>query len=229
MPPSVSLIIPLWKDTKPLIALLDPLPIETLSSLQVIVAAVRPDETLRHYCNSRKIFLVACEKPSRGAQLNQGATVATGALLCFHHADTILSREHLQSLLATSENAEIQGGAFHRLLDQRHPWAFRFQKQVEFLSRWHPLLGDQSIFVTRSVFDKLNGFRDYPLMEDVDFSRRLRKATKIHFLHPPVHSSARRSEQLGSWKTSLLNIAFLSMFYLGVSPHRLHRWYYRTK
>jgi hypothetical protein len=65
-------------------------------------------------------------------------------------------------------------------------------------------------------------------MEDVEFSRRLRAAGKIAVLDPPVHSSARRHLRKGAWRTSIQNGLFIVLYNLGVSPHRLHRWYYRA-
>jgi GT2 family glycosyltransferase len=88
------------------------------------------------------------------------------------------------------------------------------------------LYGDQSIFVRRDVFMDLGGFAKIPLMEDVEFSRRLRAAGKVTVLDPPVRSSARRHRRKGAWRTSIQNGLFIVLYHLGVSPHRLHRWYY---
>ena len=72
----------------------------------------------------------------------------------------------------------------------------------------------------------MGGFADIPLMEDIEFSRRLRKMGLV-LLDPPVGSSARRHRMIGSWRTTLQNIAIMVLYRLGVSPQRLHRWYYR--
>lgn len=90
------------------------------------------------------------------------------------------------------------------------------------------LYGDQTIFVRRETFLTLGGFAKIPLMEDIEFSRRLRGAGQIAVLDPPVRSSARRHLRKGAWRTSLQNGLFIALYRLGVSPHRLHRWYYRS-
>jgi hypothetical protein len=72
----------------------------------------------------------------------------------------------------------------------------------------------------------MGGFADIPLMEDIEFSRRLRRMGHITLLDPPVWSSPRRFRRLGNLCTVLLNALFIVLFYLGVSPHTLHRWYY---
>ena len=68
-----------------------------------------------------------------------------------------------------------------------------------------------------------------PLMEDMEFSRRLRAAGGIAVLDPPVQTSARRHLREGAWKTSLQNGLFILLYRMGVSPARLHAWYYRKK
>ena len=92
-----------------------------------------------------------------------------------------------------------------------------------------PLFGDQSIFVKVDVFRQLGGFADIPLMEDIEFSRRLRRMGRITLLDPPVWSSPRRFRRLGNASTLLLNTVSIAPFYLGIIPHTLHRWYYRER
>jgi GT2 family glycosyltransferase len=91
------------------------------------------------------------------------------------------------------------------------------------------LYGDQSIFVRREVFLQLGGFAKIPLMEDVEFSRRLRAAGKIALLDPPTQTSARRHAGRGAWRTSVQNALFIVLYRFGVAPERLHRWYYRDR
>ena len=92
-----------------------------------------------------------------------------------------------------------------------------------------PLFGDQSLFVKADVFRQLGGFADIPLMEDIDFSRRLRRLGRITLLDPPLWSSPRRFRRLGNARTLLINTSLIALFYLGVSPQRLHRWYYARR
>ena len=76
---------------------------------------------------------------------------------------------------------------------------------------------------------ELDGFAAIPLMEDVEFSRRLRRAGKVTVLDPPVSSSGRRHGERGAWRTSLENGLFIVLYRCGCSPARLHRWYYRER
>ena len=148
--------------------------------------------------------------------------------MCFHHADSELRYEHLEALTSMARNDRIVGGVFHRRFDNRHSWMIRWERLLRHISATTgPLFGDQSIFVRADIFHKMGGFADIPIMEDVEFSRRLRRIGRIALLDPPLWSSPRRFRSLGNVRTSALNAAFIALFYLGVSPDKLHRWYYR--
>ena len=86
--------------------------------------------------------------------------------------------------------------------------------------------GDQAIFIRKSYFDKIGGFRDIPLMEDVDLMRRIKKdGRRIHILRDKVTTSGRRWEKEGAVYTTLRNQVVVMLYYLGVSPHKLARLY----
>ncbi|HEY5706220.1 MAG TPA: glycosyltransferase [Terrimicrobiaceae bacterium] len=224
--PLVAVIVPVWGDDALLVDLVNRLPFHP-ESAEWIVAAVDPSATLRDLERSGKIRLVVCDRPSRGAQMNAGALKARGSLLCFHHADSKLGLEHIAALVEAAKTEDIVGGAFHRQFDNRNFWMKRWEKLLRSISVAPvPLFGDQSIFVQANVFLQLGGFADIPLMEDIEFSRRLRRMGQIRLLDPPVWSSPRRFRRLGNSSTLLLNTLFIVLFYLGVSPHTLHRWYY---
>jgi hypothetical protein len=224
--PLITLIVPVWGDDALLVDLVNRLPPDP-RPIEWIAAAVEPSERLRDLGRSGKIRLLVCDKPSRGAQMNAGAMEARGFLLCFHHADSELGPGHLAALAAAAKSDGIIGGAFHRQFDDRHFWMKRWEKLVRRINAVAgPLFGDQSIFVKADVFQEMGGFADIPLMEDIEFSRRLRRRGRITLLDPPVWSSPRRFRRLGNWRTLLLNALFIFLFYFGVSPHTLHRWYY---
>jgi len=120
------------------------------------------------------------------------------------------------------------GGAFYRKFDGRHPRLRWLEVVGRFFARHGgSLFGDQSIFVRRETFRALGGFAPIPLMEDMEFSRRLRRAGGVTVLDPPLQSSTRRHLGLGPWRTSLQNGLFIVLYKCGLSPAHLHRWYYR--
>jgi rSAM/selenodomain-associated transferase 2 len=224
--PLISLIVPVWND--------DELVVDLVRSLQVVpelaewvVVAVEPGERLFELHRQGMVRLISCDKPSRGRQMNAGAAEARGSLLCFHHADSELRPEHLGALEKTARNETILGGAFHRRFDDRRTFVVWWEGLIRRVNSFAgPLFGDQSIFVRSSVFERMGGFADIPLMEDLEFSRRLRRLGNAVLLDPPLWSSPRRFRRQGNWRTTLLNIAFVGLFYLGVDPCTLHRWYY---
>jgi hypothetical protein len=223
--PVISLIVPVWGDDDLVVDLVDVAPV-TPGQAEWVVVAVQPAECLRSLERQGVIKLLCSNTPSRGAQMNAGAEAARGKLLCFHHCDSELRSEHLRALEKVANDNTIIGGAFHRRFHPRRSvWR---EPLVRWLSSFGgPLFGDQSIFVKTAAFQELGGFADIPLMEDMEFSRRLRRLGKVVLLDPPIWSPPRNLDGRGSnWRT-IRNAAFIVLFYFGVDPHTLHRWYYR--
>jgi uncharacterized protein len=222
--PLISIIVPVWGDDELIAEQVNRLPSAT-DVCEWIVVAVRPGEVLRDLDRRGAIRLISCDEPSRGRQQNLGAGVACGELLCFHHADSQLKAEHLTALAGVAKNGEIVGGAFHRrFYPPRMLWREPLVRGINRL--FGPLFGDQSLFVRATVFRAIGGFANFPLMEDVEFSRRLRRAGRVKLLDPPLWSPPRRR---GTWSTAIRNSALMCLFYLGIEPRTLHRWYYRRK
>lgn len=222
----ISVVVPSWRDAENLEALLPQLSQRGRITETIVVDASGDGKAERTALASGATFLAA-STPNRGEQMNLGAAAATGDVIVFQHSDTNLEEAHLAAIEAALDDPEIIGGAFFRKFDGRHPRLMWLESVARFLtSHGGTLYGDQSIFVRRDAFMKLGGFAEIPLMEDVEFSRRLRTAGKITVLDPPVQSSARRHLRKGAWRTSIQNGLFIVLYKLGVSPHTLHRWYY---
>jgi rSAM/selenodomain-associated transferase 2 len=222
----ISVVVPSWRDSENLRLLLPALARrEQVAELIVVDASGEPEaETIAG--QSGAIF-IASRAPNRGAQMNLGAAASSGDVLLFHHCDTALDDTHLEAIQSALADPSVVGGAFFRKFDGRHPGLMWLESVARFLTRHGgTLYGDQSIFVRRGIFEKLGGFAEIPLMEDVEFSRRLRRAGKIAVLDPPVASSGRRHLEKGAWRTTIQNGLFILLYNLGVSPYRLHRWYY---
>jgi rSAM/selenodomain-associated transferase 2 len=222
----ISVVIPSWRDTENLAALLPTL-CSQQSVAETIVVDASGDRRAEQIALTSGAKFLASATPNRGEQMNLGAAASSGDVLVFQHCDTCLTRAHLEAIRQILADREIVGGAFFRKFDRRHPRLLWLESIARFRSRHGgTLYGDQSIFVRRDVFERLGGFAGIPLMEDVEFSRRLRSAGKIAVIDPPVASSARRHLRRGAWRTSIQNGLFIVLYHLGVSPRRLHRWYY---
>ncbi|MCL5289033.1 MAG: TIGR04283 family arsenosugar biosynthesis glycosyltransferase [Acidobacteria bacterium] len=160
----------------------------------------------------------------RAQQMNLGARLATGEVLLFLHADTRLHADSLATLRCALDDPRVAGGTFTLRFDADR----RLLRFYSFCSRFRFRLfhyGDQGIFVRRSVFERLRGFADIPLMEDLDFLGRLRKSGRVALLPLPVTTSARRFEEHGVLRQQLLNTALVSAYYFGVPPASLARLY----
>jgi rSAM/selenodomain-associated transferase 2 len=222
----ISVVVPAWRDTENLQRLLPELARREGIAETIVVDASGDEEAERIALTSGAVF-IASSTPNRGAQMNLGAGAASGDVIVFQHSDTRLDDTHVAAIQTALADPEIIGGAFFRKFDGRHPRLMWLESVARFLtSHGGTLYGDQSVFVRREVFRKLAGFAKIPLMEDVEFSRRLRAAGRVAVLDPPVQSSARRHLRKGAWRTSIQNGLFIVLYNLGVSPHRLHRWYY---
>jgi len=224
----ISVVVPSWRDAENLAALLP-----ALSRLdrvaETIVVDASGDEELKNIVLSCGATFIASPAPNRGEQMNLGAAAAGGDVIIFQHSDSNLENRHLAAIETALSDPQIIGGAFFRKFDGRHPRLRWLESVARFLTRYGgTLYGDQSIFVRREVFRALHGFAKIPLMEDVEFSRRLRGAGKVAILDPAMQSSPRRHLRRGAWRTSIQNGLLIILYRLGVSPHRLHRWYYRT-
>lgn len=174
----------------------------------------------------RRVF--SSSPPGRARQMNEGAKRATGAILLFLHADSLLHPGALPAILNALENPSIVGGAFRLEIDSSSRFLEMIAAVVNARSRCFNLpYGDQGYFVRRDVFKKLGGFKNLPLMEDVDFIRRLKKEGRIVLLHEAITTSDRRWVDEGVLYTTLRNLTLLSLYFLGVAPERLAQWYHK--
>lgn len=194
--PTLSIIIPTFNEADHLGATLDALSKEH----EIIVVDGSSTDATESVAGEYPVTFVSAPARGRAAQMNHGVTVATGEILLFLHADTILSGAAVANLLRAMElEPELPGGGFFRYFDSKSQflkitcWLANLRSQ-----HWGIFLGDQGIFVRREVFDTLGGFDEsMPFGEDLDFSLRLRKAGKTAAVQPPVLSSARRFDKYG--------------------------------
>lgn len=225
----LSVIVPAWNDQANLERLLPAL--VRLNGLhEVLVTDASPNAGTAEMADKAGVIYLTAPQPNRGAQMNRAAENATGDVLIFHHADSILTTTHLAAIRQALQEPAVIGGAFYRKFDGRHPRLLWLETVARFLSRHGgSFFGDQSVFVRRGIFRDLGGFAPIPLMEDMEFSRRLRRAGRVALLDPPLESSTRRHLRDGPWRTSIQNGLFIILYKCGLPPAQLHRWYYRER
>jgi rSAM/selenodomain-associated transferase 2 len=163
----------------------------------------------------------------RGLQMDEAASKAGGEILLFLHADTSLPEGWYEEVETAMADPEVVVGAFSLAIDSSNKWFRVIERGVSLRStRLGLIYGDQAIFVRKSAFDEAGGFRNLPLMEDVDCVSRLKAVGKLRVLDAAVVTSNRRWEAKGILGNTVRNWLFLMLYYGGVSPERLHNWYY---
>jgi len=170
----------------------------------------------------------------RASQMNAGAAVAKGAILLFLHADTRLPvgfdsivRDCLRKPQGVPERSRrVVAGAFRLQIDGDRAGLRLVEMGVNWRSRLLGLpYGDQGIFMPATVFHDIGGFPNLPIMEDVASIRRLQRLGTIAIAPAAVITSGRRWQKLGILKTTWINQLAIVAYFLGVSPHRIRRWY----
>jgi rSAM/selenodomain-associated transferase 2 len=162
----------------------------------------------------------------RARQMNEGAKTSGGEILLFLHADTQLPDDAKSMIDTTLADQRMVGGRFDVRFVPPSMWGTIISRMMNWRSRLSGLAtGDQALFVRRPIFKQMGGFTDMPLMEDIDFSRRLKRQGATAALTATVTTSFRRWEQQGPLRTILLMWSLRFLYWIGVSPHTLSRWY----
>ena len=169
---------------------------------------------------------VSVSEPGRAAQMNFGARDPSGDVLLFLHADTQLPQDFVQQMQGFLQSG-AQWGRFDVTLDGTNRVFRVIERMMNLRSRLTAIAtGDQAIFMRPVFFQRLNGFSSIPLMEDVEFSTRARRLSRPFCSRSRVITSSRRWQRDGIVRTVLLMWWLRLAFYIGVSPQRLHCWYY---
>lgn len=185
---------------------------------EIIVVDAGSTDATPELARNAGVHLLMSPRPQRAAQLNLGAASARGDTLLFLHADTLLPAAALQRIATALEQPAVVGGGFARRFDSPSLFLRITCALAEVRTRalgW--FLGDQAMFVRRSVFEALGGFREMDIFEDLDFSRRMGRQGRLVTLRPPVISAARRFEARGPLPTTWRDVR-LTLRYLGGKP-----------
>ncbi len=162
----------------------------------------------------------------RALQMNAGAADAGSDILLFLHVDTVLPDTAPARIRAAVSGGRLWG-YFEVRLSGRHALFRVIERLMNLRTRLTGIVtGDQALFVRRDVFRMLGGFAPIALMEDVEFSRRLKWLGRPARIREQVETSTRRWERRGIYRTVFLMWTLRLLYWLGVSPKRLARWYH---
>lgn len=161
----------------------------------------------------------------RGVQMHAGASKARGDVLWFLHADTIPPIDAAEKITEALKDKETVGGNFHIRFDGD-------TRPARFLTWLYPklrkiglLYGDSGIFVRRDVYKQIGGFKPFPIFEDLDLVRKVKRTGRMIYLSSAVTTSSRRFEGR-SFTLVFARWALLQLLYwLGANPYRLGKSY----
>ncbi len=219
----LSIIIPTCNEAANIGTLLSDLqPFRQRGHELIVVDGGSQDDTLaiaRPFCDQCLL-----SEPGRAIQMSAGACAANGEVLWFLHADS--SVPACADLKIAQVLAGAEWGGFPVRLSGRL-WLLRVvERLMNTRSRLTGILtGDQGIFVNRQLFERVGGFRDMPLMEDIDLSTRLRRVTRPVLANVVLGTSSRRWETRGAARTIVRMWLLRLAFYLGVPARYLAAYY----
>lgn len=218
----ISVIIPTFNEEASLEGLLQQLAACPTPHEVLVADGASTDGTVP--LAQRYARVLACQR-NRGGQLNCAAREARGEVLLFLHADVHLPPGALAAVGRGLADPAVVGGNFG-LEFAGSGFSDRAFTVISRWRRWFGIFyGDSGIFVRRAVFDRLGGFREWPLMEDYEFARRLVRAGKTVCLPERLRVSSRRWQRRRLWRTMTSWFFIHTLYYLGVSPYWLVRWY----
>lgn len=235
MKPDISIIIPVLNESGTIQTTLATLgDHSSRKTIEIVVVDADPDATTLgsiHLESTHRLQLktAVCGK-GRGIQMNRGAELAAGPILLFLHADTLLPQNAIHAIFSVLKNPCIVGGAFD-LGIRSGKWGYRIiEKVATARSRITRLpYGDQALFMRRDYFHRIGGFAAIPIMEDVELMRRIKqRGDAIRIVGKQVQTDPRRWEREGLVYSTLRNWVLMSLYLMGVSPHKLVRYYEQT-
>ena len=192
----------------------------------IVVDGKSADRTLAVARETADLALETAQ-PGRAAQMHQGALAASGELLLFLHADTMLPDLWQEALRRAWSGDPKPGATAFRLGFDRGGWWYRFVAKTAHLRMLCTGVphGDQAIAVRRESYFRVGGFPPVPLMEEYVLMEKLRSCGRVEVLPERVLTSTRRYDKDGPLWASMRNNLLIALFYLGVAPHRLAKLY----
>lgn len=215
-----SVIVPVLNEEKHLESLL-----QTLYGTETIIVDGGSTDRSTSLAQKFNVTFLSSAK-GRAQQMNTASKQASGEVLIFLHADTRLPIGW-REMMADFSNSNNAWGRFDVKFDQQSAALWIIAKMMNWRSRISGICtGDQAIFIRREVFERINGFADIPLMEDIEISRRLRMISKPYCVTCEVVTSGRRWRENGVLRTVLLMWWLRLQYFWGVSPEKLVKRYY---
>jgi len=210
-------------------------------AFEIIIVDGGSTDTTEKIARGLSVEFVTSEKTGRAAQMNLGATLATGSNICFLHADTLVPKNLTQIIDETLAKPETALAGFTSMMGQpgKTRWfttLLNYSKTYLAPLMYNPyrclfkglrlLFGDQAMFCRLADFHQVGGFDDEKrIMEEADLCTKLNRLGRIRQIPQQVYTSDRRIVQLGFWRAHVIYLGIFFLWILGVSTDKLQRYY----
>ncbi|MCP5108682.1 MAG: glycosyltransferase family 2 protein [bacterium] len=225
------MIIPVYKEADNINSTIDSvLKIKGEHSLEIIVVDGDSEGATINCITERPVIRLTSPK-GRGVQMNRGAGRASGDILLFLHADTTLPEKAFEEIKDVMAEGKYVGGAFSYAIQSNNLF-LRYLYYTSYLRSCGSRIayGDQAVFLGRDYFERIGGFPEIPVMEDVAIMKKIKKnKDKIYIINDGVNTSTRRFEEDGIFYNWMRNYKLRILYYFGVSPDRLAKSYPDTR
>jgi glycosyltransferase involved in cell wall biosynthesis len=195
----------------------------------IVVDGGSEDRTIS--LSSKYVKTITTSK-GKAIQMNAGAHEAKGDILFFVHADMTLAPDTLSAINEKIYTQGNDGGGFKNIFSTKNDKIKRLGRILNLrpVNREQPdkliFYGDNGLFVRKSVFNEMHGFKEIPIMEDYDFSFRMKNKYKVAKIDDPkIIVDSRRHVKAGFFKTRMQWILIRILYKIGISPFILAKWY----
>ena len=221
----ISVIIPTYKEATNIARVVEDLRRHDLNgAVEVLVIDANSPDGTAEVARRAGATVLQSPRPGRAAQMNFGAAQASGDILYFVHADVGIHPGYVAAIQAAVGQGH-EAGCYRFRFDSRHP----LLRINSYGTRFPGIMsrgGDQTLFITRALFQRLGGFDEhFVIMEDFDIIVRIRRVASFVIIPQDVLVSARKYETNGWLRVQLANLTAFSLFFLKVSPGRIARTY----
>lgn len=227
--PLISIIVPILNESVALLSFYEHLSTQE-PPWELIFVDASPQTILPEALQNTPKVSILQAPIGRGSQMNLGASKALGDIFLFLHVDLRLPENALHQIRNAITCGYVGGGFFKRF-EPTHFLLFWNQFLLNWIrtAMFHSMVGTNGIFCQRAIFQQMKGFQEWPFLEDVDFSDRLKKQGTLKFFQTPIVVSSRKYQKDGVWKRTFKNIYILILFrFLQKNPQFLLKYYSST-
>ncbi len=224
----ISVIIPTYNEEAHIKATIQKLLRQDEKNLikEIIISDGGSTDSTIEASRQSETIVIKCEQKGRAAQMNKGAAIANGQILYFLHADSSPPEKFTEHILEAHRKGAVSG-CFRLAFDYNH-WFLKANAWFTKFDVNAVRFGDQSLFVTKEVFEKAGGFKESLLMmEDQEIIHRIKKHGKFKVMNDHVITSARKYLDNGIYRMQAIFFRMWFLYYLGFSQERLLNIYRR--